>query len=67
MTQKLTLEIADDAFDKVLPEIRALIRKVDSDIEVNFLGADEMAKQKKLLVKIIAALLLFVAAIFATI
>ena len=36
MTQKLTLEIADDAFDKVLPEIRALIRKVDSDIEVNF-------------------------------
>ena len=36
MTQKLTLEIADDAFDKALPEIRALIRKVDSDIEVNF-------------------------------
>ncbi len=36
MTQKLTLEIADDAFDKVLPEIRALIRKVDSDIAVNF-------------------------------
>lgn len=67
MTQKLTLEIADDAFDKVLPEIRALIRKVDSDIAVNFYGADEMAKQKKLLVKIMPLCCCLLRRFFATI